>query len=305
MITVLMAAYNGQDYIKEQIESILNQSYTDWELVIQDDFSTDDTLSIAKEYAIKYPEKIKVFRSEINSGSAKNNFFSMLKYAKSDYVMFSDDDDIWLRDKMRLAINHMKELEVKNGKDKPLLVHSDVAVADKDLNVLCDSIYTYQNMRSARNKLNNLLVQNIVVGNTMMVNNTLLDSLKSIPQNALMHDWWFALIACAFGEIGFVDKATVLYRQHEQNDVGAKETNKLSVNIKRKDKLRESLVNTYKQAEEFLNAYGGELSNKDFELVSAYAKSLKKGKIHRIFILIKYRLWKNSISKKIGQVVYS
>lgn len=305
MITVLMAAYNGQDYIKEQIESILNQTYTDWKLIIQDDCSTDDTLNIAKEYAKQYPQKIRVFQSETNSGSAKNNFFSMLKYAKSEYVMLCDDDDIWLRDKMRMSLNRIKELEVKNGKDKPLLVHSDVAVVNKDLNVLCDSIYTYQNMNSARNKLNNLLVQNIVVGNTMMVNKALLNMIKSIPKNALMHDWWFALIACTFGEIGFVNKETVLYRQHEQNDVGAKETNKLSVNIKRKDRLKESLVNTYKQAEEFLNVYGSYLKRGDLEIVSAYAQSLSKGKIYRIFVLIKYSLWKNSISKKIGQVIYS
>ena len=122
MIDILMATYNGEKYLAEQIESIINQSYTNWHLYIQDDCSTDRTLTVAFSYQKKFPEKITVIKNTKNSGSAKDNFFSMLSLSTSEYIMFSDQDDIWLPDKIKITHNRMLRLEKKYGKKFGMMV---------------------------------------------------------------------------------------------------------------------------------------------------------------------------------------
>ncbi|MDD4782006.1 MAG: glycosyltransferase, partial [Tissierellia bacterium] len=129
MIDILLASYNGEKYIGEQIESILNQTYQDWFLYIKDDCSIDNTLDIALEYERKYIDKIKVIKSDIPSGSAKNNFFSMLPYSQNDYIMTCDQDDIWLPNKIELTFNKMKDVEKENS-NIPILIHTDLKVVD-------------------------------------------------------------------------------------------------------------------------------------------------------------------------------
>lgn len=126
MITILMAAYNGKKYIAKQIESILHQTEQNWKLVIQDDCSCDGTFEIAENFAHRYPERIRAIQRKTPSGSAQNNFFSMLHLANTDYVMFCDDDDIWLPEKVQVTLLEMKWLEKRYGQSLPFLAHTDL-----------------------------------------------------------------------------------------------------------------------------------------------------------------------------------
>lgn len=255
MITILMATYNGEEYIAEQIESILNQTESCWKLIIQDDCSSDGTAKIAQAYAERYPSMIKFKERETSSGSAKNNFSSMLQFSDSEYTMTCDQDDVWLPKKIELTLKKMQELEVKYGKDKPLLVHTDLKVVDEKLKAIDNSLFHQQNLDSSRDKFNNLLVQNIVTGCTMMVNHALIVLADKVPEQAIMHDRWFALLASAFGKIGFISEPTVLYRQHDHNEIGSENTRSFQYNLKRmlsKERSKSVLRNTYLQAEVFL-----------------------------------------------------
>lgn len=214
MIDILMTVYNGEQYVVPQIESILNQTDSNWKLFIQDDCSTDRTVELIEPYVRRYPERITLLRNEKNSGSAQKNFFSMLPLVEHSYCMFCDHDDVWKPRKVEMTVRRMMELEQANGQDTPLLVHTDLAVADENLKVLSDSMFRSQNLNRKGNRLNNLLVQNNVTGCTMMVNKALVDMVGPAPKHAVMHDWWMALIAACFGKIGFVRQATILYRQH-------------------------------------------------------------------------------------------
>ncbi|HAN43841.1 MAG TPA: glycosyltransferase family 2 protein, partial [Ruminococcaceae bacterium] len=122
MIDILMAAYNGEKYIGEQIESILRQTYKDWRLIILDDCSTDSTADIAMEYSKKYSGKIKFYRNSKNSKSAKNAFFELFKHSESDYIMLCDQDDVWKENKIEITFNKMLESEKAYGKELPILV---------------------------------------------------------------------------------------------------------------------------------------------------------------------------------------
>jgi len=307
MVTILMATYNGERYLREQIESVLQQTYRDWELIIQDDCSSDGTVMIALKYVKQNPDKIKFMKREFPSGSAKNNFFSMLKLAKSEYVMTCDQDDVWLPTKVEVSMNEMHKLEAEQGSNRPLLVHTDLKVVDDNLSVIAESMFKRQDLDNRRDKLNNILVQNIVTGCTTVVNRALLDMVYESPKEAMMHDWWFALIACSFGKIGFVDQSTVLYRQHESNEVGAIDARSLRYNLKRLFETKQSMrvvQNTYDQARAFLQIYGDVLKPQLSELVREYSSIPSYGNIWRLQKINKYHFWKAGFARKCGQIFF-
>lgn len=307
MVTILMATYNGERYISEQIESILRQTYTNWELIIQDDCSTDDTAAIVYRYIKRYPKKIRFIERENSSGSASRNFSSMFKFVKRNYVMTCDQDDVWLPNKIEITLKEMHRLEAELGYDKPLLVHSDLKVVDCYLNVIFESMFKSQKLDHLRDKPNNLLVQNIVTGCTMLFNKALLDIVQVIPKEAVMHDWWLALITSIFGKIGFVDQPTILYRQHERNEVGAKNAKSLRYNLRRLLELKDSknaLQITYLQAETLLMLYKGILNPQTLELVRMYSEIPRYNKIKKLRTIWQYGFWKISFLRRLGQIVF-
>ena len=308
MIDILMATYNGEKYLRPQLDSILRQSNTDWRLVIRDDCSTDSTVQIIQEYREKYPDKFVLLQADEPSGFAQNNFFQLIKYwqhySTANYIMFADQDDVWLPPKIQLTLDKMRELENQYGNDTPLLVHTDLSVVDADLNIINPSMFAMQNMDARRDKLNNILVQNIVTGCTMMVNKRLLDMVTDIPQHAVMHDMWLALIASAFGHIGFVEKATILYRQHDSNSNGVKSLMYYILNLKSENKnIISGQKNKYRQAENFLHMYEAKLNTKQQELLTAYGGLESKNFIKRAVVLTKYRLYKKGFVRKLGQIL--
>jgi glycosyltransferase involved in cell wall biosynthesis len=312
MITILMAVYNGEKYLSDQIESILAQTVKEWKLVIQDDCSTDATPVIAMNYAEKYPNKIFFLRRSTPSGSAKSNFFSMIKYADTEYMMTCDQDDIWLPHKIEITLNKFTEIEEKVGSNIPILIHTDLKVVDKDLNILSESLFRYQNLNRNNDKLNSLLVQNIVTGCTLMVNRALVNRVQTEPDNAIMHDWWFALTAAAFGYIVFVDEPTVLYRQHSSNEVGAKKVNSLSYIVRKAASIIKSPKNikhaisaTYAQAHSFFDTFRDDLPDEALQILSVYMSIAKVNIFTRINIICRYNFWKTGLIRKIGQIIFA
>lgn len=112
-----MATYNGEKYLRAQLDSILQQTNSDWRLIIRDDCSTDETVQIIKEYGLLRPEQILFIEAEQPSGSAQNNFFQLLQYSTAEYIMFADQDDIWLKNKIQLTLDNMHQLEQQFGKE--------------------------------------------------------------------------------------------------------------------------------------------------------------------------------------------
>lgn len=307
MIDILMAVYNGEKYLGEQIASILAQSETDWRLIINDDCSRDRSYEIAEDYAEKYPDKIILHRSSTPTGSAQANFMSMLPLAQSEYIMFSDQDDFWERDKIKLTMGKMKELEKQYG-DIPLLVHTELAIADESLNITHEKFTHFQGLDPKANTLNRLAAQNNVTGCTTMINRQLLDICKGAdPKQMLMHDWWFAMAAAAFGKIGFVDVPTIRYRQHGGNQVGAVNNRSLSgaakiVSERMKTKKRVSI--TYAQAQSFLDCYKNKLPPEAEKCLKIYTSIPSHKKPARIYLLLKHGYLKQNFLTAAGQLVF-
>ncbi len=305
MIDILMATYNGEEFIEEQLNSILNQSYSNWRLIISDDCSQDNTISIVKEYKNKYPDKILLFQNDRPSGSAQSNFFNAIKYTSANYVMFSDQDDIWLPNKIKDTFNLVRKMELEDSMETPILVHTDLMIVDKDLKEIKSSMFEMMNMDSKRCALNNLLVQNIVTGCTVMCNRALINFIRKVPNNAVMHDMWIAMVASAFGKIGFIDKTTILYRQHGKNSVGAKNTRSLNYilyKIFHSKEIHNSLVKQYRQAKEFREIFGDKLSESQIELLENYSSFESKGFIDKYKELKKYKMFRNNKIQVLGQI---
>lgn len=307
MINILMAVYNGDKFLREQIESVINQGYKEWQLYICDDGSSDSSLNIAKGYEKKHPGKIVVSVNGATMRSACGNFMGMLVNSEAEYVMFCDQDDVWREDKIEVTFEKMREIE-KRHPGMPVLVHTDLEIVDRDLNITAESFMKYQGLKPKYKSINRLLCQNNVTGCTMMMNRALADIVKNAPVDGmLMHDWWAGLAAAAFGAIGFVDKPTVMYRQHGGNQLGA--VNNRSVRgavrvIKSSGETKRRIFVTYEQAAKFYEYYKDILNADSREILKKYIDIPKNGKISRMIRLIKYGFLKQNFLSAAGQLIF-
>lgn len=266
-IAVLMSTYNGEDYLGQQIESIQKQSYEDWRLFIRDDGSSDDTVKIIEEYQ-KKDRRIQL----INQGHIKNigvvrSFFELLENVDANFYMFSDQDDYWLPDKIKVTLEEM----LKYNFDLPNCVYTNLKIVDKNLNG--EERLLKRNWQS----FTNVLFTNNVYGCTMMINNSLkrMVNFKKIDyQRIYMHDWWLALIAAEFGNLRFIDKATILYRQHGSNQVGAtdKSFSALLQRLLNHERDKKAMQRSVNFAIEFLKEYGNNKNLIDENYINRYGK---------------------------------
>lgn len=309
MIDILLATYNGEKFISEQLDSIVHQTYKDWNLIIQDDGSTDDTVEILKTYQEKHPKKINIFVNKKNTGSCVKNFLSLAKKSQSHYIMFCDQDDVWIPNKIELTLNEMLKLEKQSIiENEPILIHTDLTVVDEKLNLLSDSLFKYQKMNFKKDKLNNILVQNIVTGCTIMCNKNLIELFNLINNSdgIIMYDWYLGLLASAFGKIGFVNKSTILYRQHQGNQVGAKKNESLIFLISKLlsfSNFSKLMDDTYFQAEHFLKNYRNILNDNEIEIIQAYVNMKDGGRVQNLCKVIKHDFFKYGFFRKMAQII--
>lgn len=301
-VAIVMAAYNGDQYIVEQIDSILASSYQSFELYIYDDGSKDNTMSILRNYENQYPEKIHVFQNESNLGVSKN-FLRAFCLTTADYVMFCDQDDVWKSNKIGISLKRIRNMEAQFGKQVPMAVFTDASVVDKDLKELYSSFFDSNHLEPKKTDLAHLLMENKLIGCTIMVNAAVRNVLKSshYPQYAKFHDWWIALIAASFGKIGYVNETTLLYRQHGGNVVGGADFLSYFKNrITSLGRQREAIRILEKQAEEFLLLYGSQLEGDKKEIIRNFAELQRTGFIKKRIIIIKNGYLKSGLIRNAG-----
>lgn len=277
-IEVLMAVYNGSAYIREQIDSILNQTYENWHLTISDDGSTDGTDLIADEYAAKYPEQITRVYSGVRFGNARDHFMWLSENCTSRYMLYSDQDDVFNPEKMSRLMNAMQNAERQWGRDLPILVFSDQTVVDEKLNVIEPSLMRCQKQAFDSFDYHALLIQNVVTGGAMMVNRPLCSLAVQCRsrERIIMHDWWMAATAARFGKIIYLDEPLSLYRQHGGNSVGAKRVGSAGYIAGMMGNLRgvrEMILRKKSQAGVFEETYTALLTAEDRQFLSRMKQS--------------------------------
>lgn len=301
-VEILLATYNGEQYLREQLDSILSQDYDNWIVRICDDASTDETCHILDEYQDKYPEKFILMKNEKGFGSAKKNFIHLIQNSSCNYIMCCDQDDVWLPNKISLTLEAMKQNEQD---DLPVLVHTDLKVVDSKLNVLSDSFFEHSNFRKEF-ELNEILIQNFVTGCTMMMNRPMVTLMSRVKDcdTILMHDWVASVLATSAGKVAFVDTPTMLYRQHAINSVGAKKYGfALFVTKLKEAKMRQSLVDTAVQARTIAELYHDILDEKKYEFIHQYGTLWEKHKVQRIRFYLKHKVLKKGLPRKVCQLI--
>ena len=238
-IDILMATYNGERYLKEQLDSILEQSYSDFRLLISDDGSQDNTREILNEYVNK-DNRIVVFLQNKNLGVVKN-FEYLMQKVESDSFMFADQDDIWQEDKIQRSVNKMQQ-------ENADLVYTDLEVVNQDLDEINKSYWKLKGFDKKIKKYNDfnaLYLNNFITGSTMLVKAEWIEKILPLPYKSkyILHDYWTALIVSKFGKIVYVDEPLVKYRQHIDNRIGSK---KRSDEIKNFDEMRNLFIEVKK-----------------------------------------------------------
>lgn len=238
-VDILLATYNGEKYIREQIESILNQTHKEFRLLISDDGSKDGTHQILEEYKNK-DNRIEIFVQKENLGVVKN-FEFLLGKVENRYYMFSDQDDIWKENKIEKSLEKIEE-----GFD---LVYTDLEVVDENLNVTYSSYWKLKGIYNKIKKYNNfeaLYLNNFVTGCTIISKKELINSFMPLPNTSkyVLHDYWISLILSQNEKIAYIEEPLIKYRQHKNNKVGSK---KKSDELKSIDEIRRLFIQVKKE----------------------------------------------------------
>ena len=220
LVNILMSVHNGERFLREQLDSLLNQTYLNWHLSVRDDNSADGSVNIVEEYVRRYPEKVSIMADDHGQLGACQSFGMLLSNTGADYIMFCDQDDVWLPEKIERSLSEIRRLEKLNP-GKPAMVFTELSVVDQNLRLRSDSFWRYQRINPTDNSLNLLIADNVATGCTMIFNRKLKDISSPIPGNVIMHDWWMTLMCSIYGSMSFLSEPTILYRQHDMNDTGA------------------------------------------------------------------------------------
>lgn len=258
-VLVLMSTYNGEKYITEQLDSILNQENVLVDILIRDDGSNDRTIAILDEYRKKY-SNIDYYKGQ-NLGSAKSFLDLIVSSSTYKYYALCDQDDVWDKDKLICAV---KSLETMDN-NLPLLYYSNLRVVDSNLNLL---MLAHKVPKIQKNKYS-AFVEYMVTGCTVVFNlRTKEYVLKKLPQYCSMHDAWIYLICRIFGDVYYDFVPHISYRQHDNNVVGVQNPYSIYTYINKIRRLCDrSLQPRYKDAINFYECFSDVMSFKDKEKV--------------------------------------
>lgn len=288
-VFILLATYNGVDFIREQLESIVNQSYKNWELIIRDDGSKDGTQKIIEEFCINDYRIIQIKDDLVNLGACQNfaTLLNSILNKQFDFLMFADQDDFWFENKIEVSLKHM--ISSKGSINLPKLIYTDFEFADNKLEPLYLATSGIINKWKNPN-LNRILAQNNIYGCTMMLNKVLVEKACPIPLCAENHDYWISLVAGSLGEIRHVSHKTMLYRQHGNNISGNYKDNsvknRLLRYLKHNKKNLKLLIGRLNMARVLIERFELDLSIQKRMLIRSYGELMNRNRISRIYFCL-------------------
>lgn len=298
-LDILLATFQGAAFLPAQLDSLFRQTCDDFRILARDDGSTDDSGAVLAAHAQAHPERLAVLPPDGQRLGAAGSFARLLGEARGPYVMFCDQDDVWMPDKVEVTLAAMRDLERRRGASAPCLVCTDLQVVDDRLRVVDPSFWHFQRIHPPRlDRLSRVLVQNFATGCTVMINRALAELALPVPAGAMMHDWWLALLATRFGRVRALPRATVLYRQHGRNDIGARRWS-FWAGVERfflyRDRRRAAIAEQERvylalerQAAAFAERFGDRLSPDERAMLAAFGTLHARGFAGRRYLMLRH-----------------
>jgi hypothetical protein len=300
-VDVVLGTFDGERFLREQLDSIAAQEGVAWRVIVRDDGSRDATLAVVDAFAREHPGCVEVLDDGEPGLGAARSFGRLLEATTAPYVFTCDQDDVWSPRKILTSLERMWELEGRSGPQREILVHTDLRVVDAQGRTIAASLDRFQRLGAERRTaLRHLLVQNAVTGCTMALNRALLGRALPVPSEAIMHDWWLALVAAAFGTVSYLPEATVDYRQHDANAIGARRFG-LAGRPSRAS-MRTSLQRTFEQAEALRSALGCQMGPREAALVEAYAHLPHLSAARRRWRIARHGFWKHGFARNVAML---
>jgi len=287
---ILLATYNGELYLKKQLDSLFTQTYNHFTLYISDDASTDNTLKIIEEYMNCY-DNIKLFCNKKPLGHVKN-FEKLLSLCDEKYIAFCDQDDIWESDKLQIEIDAILKYE---NNAQACLVHSDLSMIDSHEKKIYPSYFVYRNYLLKNKKdLGHILGPCGVMGNTIVMNKKLKELVLPFPDTLDVHDYWIAVNCELFGKRVTLPQQLVRYRIHNTNSSNTSDTLKKINHI---NSNGVNLPNLGTNRKYFLPKLLAKANDDDKKILKAYLEYLefKKNRFNIYFNLLRYSLVKRGL----------
>lgn len=212
LVSIAMTTYNGEKFLKEQLDSIVNQTYKNLEIIICDDYSTDNTIDIIKDFQ-KRDRRIKLYQNEKQLGVLKN-FEKAISLCSGEYIAISDQDDIWVTNKIEIMLSEIEE---------NILIYHDDTLIDRSGKLLHNSFFeSNEIVINKEHKTKALMLDNWILGHACIFSSQLKKDILPIAHEIEHYDMWIAIVASKVGKIKYLNKQLVLWRQHGTNTSGSK-----------------------------------------------------------------------------------
>jgi glycosyltransferase involved in cell wall biosynthesis len=308
IVDILLATHNGSRYLPELLESLNRQTDDRWCIIARDDASEDKTVSLLEAFRRDRPDRIDQIEVSPEQVGTAANFGLLAERSTAAYAMFCDQDDVWMSDKIKRLMNRMNTIESRLGTETPILVHSDLRVVDSNLSLIHPSYWRYQNLLPERDAPIQLLTQNTVSGCASLMNRSLVRRGLPIPDNAVMHDQWYALVARTCGVIDHLDVATVHYRQHADNVTGAE-----GFGLRRfwrqsrlgRRQYCKKMADDASQAGAYAQQFADRLSEPERRAVEALALLPSLSPWRRRVAIVRHRLWQKGFVRNCAMLAWT
>lgn len=297
VVDVVCSVLNGVRFLPDFFASLEDQTHAGWRLWLRDDGSTDGTAELFQAWARRDP-RVRVLDASGRRLGVAQSFAWLIEHLPepSSYVLAADADDVWLPPKIERTLAAMRAAEAEHGPATPILVHTDLTVVESDLAERHRSFWSYAQLDPEAVTVRQLLLRNVATGPTLMLNAALRRQVVPTPLAVRHHDWWYALVAAATGRVIAVHESTILYRQHDTNDVGAGMGGKVSMSdlpraargaLARTELYRTHIARTGQQGLALLGQFGDHLSSDDKRFIEDFARIPQYSRFRRKLELLR------------------
>jgi len=301
-VCVLLSTFNGELYLEEQLSSLANQTFSEFDIIARDDGSSDDTISILQSAGVE------VVCGDENIGP-QLSFIKLVQAALEkpyyNYFLFCDQDDIWCDTKIETLLKAVRSSYPYQT--KPVLAFSDLIVVNYRNEEIAPSFLKLQQLDPSRVSLNQLLTQNVVTGCATLFNREMATLISSINKDVLMHDWASAILASLYGELLFVDQPLVRYRQHNNNTIGVKK-NELFDYYQLLKKLlageHRPLNNNIKQALVIYDHLDkSRVDGNKLQALQAFISLKEQPSIKKTYLVLKFGFLKHGLVRNLAMII--